>query len=174
MRTPFLFFFWFFGDKFFKYDYFFIVLKTEAERDDYIKNSKNKRFNRNINLLMNLFIKYSFYKPEIFEALEGIKPFKGEKIEEKITKWQKSFYKNIYKEHKSGNDCTQFNQLTESKNNSFQFLFKLEDESFLMQKLTTLMAEKEEMNQKDTNDLDSDTRRILSKAFRIRQEEDNS
>lgn len=106
-------------------DFFFLRLKSFAEKKHFLDSFNDQNVTSAIKEYISLFIESPFYSSNILSISD-----KDTEISH-ITKWQKSFYKNIYCEYKLESKDAElpelFNRLI-ATNRSFQYLVSLEKE----------------------------------------------
>ncbi len=124
------------------YEFFFSALNTNAERTHFLENFKDYTIIEGINMLIQSFIYYPFYDPEIIRYTKTPGDIR------KITKWQKNFYLNIYNEFKDNQTSfTDYSALLQNK--SFAFLNDLETEEGFRQTMIYYNSKTGQTTQKE-------------------------
>ncbi len=149
------------------FNLYFIQLRRFSQKQHFLENFKDEEVTKNINLLLNKFIDYPFYDKEVighaFTEYEA----------KMITKWQKSFYLDVYREFDSIDCHSKANEYFDKlqSNPSFSFLLKLDDNQVFDDMLKSVDVAIKLENQEDKNEVNiqNSLKFVLSQTFDLKK-----
>lgn len=142
------------------FNFYFLQLKGYFEKESFLNNFHDEDIKSNLIYLKNKFLRYGFHADEILVHA------RTETELNIITKWQKSFYLEIFNEyhwHSSKQYMSLTNDFSNLKSNpSFQFLLNLENETFFDEVISEVSKEALEMKFQNQVLNDSEIQSILA------------